>query len=202
MALRSTTARSTEQTLYGTHRKAVDCSGSLGSLYDGYKDQILLKVNVNSKRKRCQEHKSKYCMVTNASKDQQQSILKVIGLEDELRLSLLLNLREKTGIAAFIDYSYPINEYTWFFYYYSLDREEELSNDTPKIQSFNELSKLQNVATHIITGIQTGIDVLVVLQLPSKTELVTKIDEVLHRIRNLLLDGDNTFQLTSDDENL
>ncbi|CAF4678878.1 unnamed protein product [Rotaria sp. Silwood1] len=175
MALRSTTASSNEQTLYGTHRKAVDCSGSLGSLYDGYKDQILLKVNVNSKRKRCQEHKSKHCMVINASKDQQQSILKIIGLEDELRLSLLLNLREKTGISAFLDYSYPINEYTWFFYYYSLDREEELSNDTSNIQSFDKSSKLQIVATHIITGIQTGIDVLVVLQLPSRTGTIKTI---------------------------
>ncbi|CAF5000277.1 unnamed protein product, partial [Rotaria sp. Silwood1] len=141
-------------------------------------------------------------MITNGSKDQQQSILKIIGLGDELRLSLLLDLQEKTGTAAFMDYSYPINDYTWFFYYYSLDREEELSNDTSNIQSFDKSSKLQTVATHIITGIQTGIDVLVVLQLSSRSELISKIDRVFHRIRNLLLDDDNTFQLTSDDENL
>ncbi|CAF3072145.1 unnamed protein product, partial [Rotaria sp. Silwood2] len=157
---------SNEQTLYSTNRKAIDSSGSLGSLYDGYKDRILLKVNVNSIEKQSEEYKVRHCIITNDSKDQKLNILQMMGVENELRLSILLNIREKTGISAIIDYSYPINEYTRFFYYYYLDREEQLSNNPPKIQSSDESSKLQTSATHIITGIQTGIDIIIVLELP------------------------------------
>ncbi|CAF3179320.1 unnamed protein product [Rotaria sp. Silwood2] len=191
---------SNEQTLYSTNRKAIDSSGSLGSLYDGYKDRILLKVNVNSIEKQSEEYKVRHCIITNDSKDQKLNILQMMGVENELRLSILLNIREKTGISAIIDYSYPINEYTRFFYYSYLDREEQLSINPPKIQSSDESSKLQTSATHIITGIQTGIDIIIVLELPSNKDLVTKIDRILHRIRNLLLDDDNIFKLTSDDE--
>ncbi|CAF4018775.1 unnamed protein product, partial [Rotaria sordida] len=144
---------SNEQPLFVTSRKAIDSSGSIGSLYDGYKDLILGKVNMSSKEKRHQAHKSKQCMIINGNNDQKENILKIIGVENELRLSILLNLRDKTGLSAIIDYSNPINEYTRFFYYSYLDREEQLYNNPPKMQSFNESSKLQTIATHIITVI-------------------------------------------------
>ncbi|CAF0953107.1 unnamed protein product [Rotaria sordida] len=193
---------SNEQPLFVTSRKAIDSSGSIGSLYDGYKDLILGKVNMSSKEKRHQAHKSKQCMIINGNNDQKENILKIIGVENELRLSILLNLRDKTGLSAIIDYSNPINEYTRFFYYSYLDREEQLYNNPPKMQSFNESSKLQTIATHIITGIQTGIEVIIVLQLPSDTELITKIDRILHRMRALLLNDDKIFTLTLEEENL
>ncbi|CAF2569495.1 unnamed protein product [Rotaria sp. Silwood2] len=191
-----------EKKFFTMSRKAIDSSGRLGSLYDGYKDLILGTANMNSKEKQCQALKSNHCMIINGSKDKKLNILQMIGVENELRLSTLLNIREKTGIAAINDYSYPINEYTRFFYYSYLDREEQFSNNPPKIQSSDESFKRYTVATHIIIGIQTGIDIIIVLQLPSNKKLVTKIDHILHRIRNLLLDDENIFTLTLDDENL
>ncbi|CAF2976273.1 unnamed protein product, partial [Rotaria sp. Silwood2] len=162
---------SNEQPLYVMNRKAIDSSGSLGSLYDGYNDFIMGKVNVNSIGKCCEVRKSKQCMITNGIKDQKENILQIIAVENSLPLSTFLNIREKTCISAIIDYAYPINEYTCFFYYSYLDQEEQLSDNPSKNRSFAESSKLQTVATHIIIGIATGIAMILVLQLPFNTEI-------------------------------
>jgi GTPase SAR1 family protein len=185
-----------------TNRTAINSSERLGALYDGYKDVILGQVNMNIKGKVCQVFKSTKCVIKNGSKDRNENILKMMGVEDELRLSVLLNTTERNGVAGIIDYSHSINDYTRFFYYSYLDQEEQLSDYLVKTQVFDVSSKLHTSATHIITGIRTGIDVIVVLQMPSCTEIVQAIDQVLHRIRSFLLTDHSIFTPSVEEENL
>ncbi|CAF5005511.1 unnamed protein product [Rotaria sp. Silwood1] len=59
----------------------------------------------------------------------------MIGVQDELRLSILLNLVSKINIALFIEYAHPIDKYTRFLYYSYLEREERLCDDISNIQN-------------------------------------------------------------------
>ncbi|CAM4762955.1 unnamed protein product [Rotaria magnacalcarata] len=57
-------------------------------------------------------------------------------------------------------------------------------------------------ANHIITGVNKGIDVIIVLQLPSESEFMRKIDEVLQRICSQLKNEQTALELNLDDENI
>ncbi|CAF4229073.1 unnamed protein product, partial [Rotaria magnacalcarata] len=185
-----------------TNRKAIDSSGRIASLYDAYKDLIFESINLSMKGKRCQEIKSRKCMIINGNRDQKENILKTIGVENELRLSLSLNLRDKTGLAEILDYSNPINEYTRFFYYFYLGREEQVGDNPIRISYSDKPTKPPIGTTHIITGIKTGIEIIAVLQLTSDTQRIVEIDNALQRLRTFLLNDDRILKLTQQEENL
>ncbi|CAF2201924.1 unnamed protein product [Rotaria magnacalcarata] len=185
-----------------TNRKAIDSSGRIASLYDAYKDLIFESINLSMKGKRCQEIKSRKCMIINGNRDQKENILKTIGVENELRLSLSLNLRDKTGLAEILDYSNPINEYTRFFYYFYLGREEQVGDNPIRISYSDKPTKPPIGTTHIITGIKTGIEIIAVLQLTSDTQRIVEIDNALQQLRTFLLNDDKILKLTQQEENL
>ena len=192
-----------DQVSHVINRAAIDSSGSLGSLYDGHRDLILGTLNVNRKENMIEKVKSRKCFVITGKEHLQKNILKEIGVENELRVSLLSNLTEKKGIAAIHDYPLPINEYTRIFHYYHCDREEKLSEyPAKKNQSLQQLSKDQTVATHIITGISIGIAVIIVLQPPADNKGLASLDNVLNRMCTSLLTDDNTLKLDSTEESL
>ena len=58
----------------------------------------------------------------------------------------------------------------------------------------------QTKATHIITGVEWGIDVVVVLQLPPDDDTRTNIDHLLKRIYTCLYCNYDTSLLISEDE--
>ncbi|CAF3497595.1 unnamed protein product [Rotaria socialis] len=176
---------SDERSLPVTNRTAIDSSGCIGSLYDAYKDLIFGPINFSMKGKRCQEFKSKKCMIINGNRYQKENILKAIGVENELRLSLSLNLRGKTGLAEILNYSNPINEYTRFFYYSYLNREEKVADNPIKISYSDKPTKPPTV-----------------LQLTSDAQRIVEIDNVLQRLRTFLLNDDKIPNLTQQEENL
>jgi hypothetical protein len=184
------------------NRTAIDSSGRLGSLYDGYRDLVLEPLNINDTKLTQQRLGTARCVVTKGTHDQNQNILKTISIEEELRLSILLNLSKKTGTAKTIDYCHSVNEHTRFFLYLYLNREVQLPNDPRKIEVFNQLAMSFSHATHVITKVLFGIDFVVILQLPSDANTVAKIDHVLQKLSVVVINGDSRYRLTVDDENL
>jgi hypothetical protein len=129
------------------NRTAIDSSGRLGSLYDGYRDLVLEPLNINDTKLTQQRLGTARCSVIKGTYDQNQNILKTISIEEELRLSILLNLSKKTGTAKTIDYCHSVNEHTRFFLYLYLNREVQLPNDPRKIEVFNQLAMSFSHAT-------------------------------------------------------
>ncbi|CAF5127215.1 unnamed protein product, partial [Rotaria magnacalcarata] len=66
------------------NRVAVDDSGRIGSLYDGYRDRILEQQNVFNLETSTQVIRSIRCTLTKGKSESSQNILKTIGLEPEL----------------------------------------------------------------------------------------------------------------------
>ncbi|CAF4911032.1 unnamed protein product [Rotaria sp. Silwood1] len=182
-------------------RKAINAFGYLSSLYDGYRDCLIVQVNRNVPKQSFKSSRSAKCIIINGNSDASHNILRTIDIENDLRLSLLLNLTPKIGIAAILNYSYRINEYTRFLYYSWIDREEQVSNEIIRNLKLIDSIKPEISATHIITGINYGIDVLVVLQLPSETGLISEIDHTLQKITRSLSNDNDIVSLLTIEEN-
>ena len=111
-----------------------------------------------------------------------------------LRISVLLKLASRSGIASIMDYSDQINEYTRFLYYSYVGQEERISNKITKKDKMKDLANF-NAITHIVTGINYGIDIVVVLQLPAEDDISRKIDDVLESIRTFLSNDQSPLTL-------
>ncbi|CAF4986073.1 unnamed protein product, partial [Rotaria sp. Silwood1] len=57
-------------------------------------------------------------------------------------------------------------------------------------------------ATHIITGIEWGIDLVVLLQLPVDHDKAVQIDTILNKLLSSLLHEESICPLTQDEESL
>jgi len=83
-----------------------------------------------------------------------------------------------------------------------VNRVQRLPNRIEDAKEFISSSMFSTAATHIITGIEWGIDLIVVLQLPSDANTVKEIDHVLDKLLQFLLNDDITFAFTPDEESL
>ena len=111
-----------------------------------------------------------------------QTFLEKIPVEDELRLSIALQMIPADGIAGLINYTRPVDDYTRFMSYTFTSRVDCLSNDDLQNQSEEEEDQDEISSTHVVINMQYGIDACVILQLPSNDdELVKHIDSLLER---------------------
>jgi hypothetical protein len=183
-------------------RTAIDFSGRLGSLYDGCRDQLVGQLSVDNQENLYQSHKILQSGIIRGNDDQIQNLLRLLSVNEQLRLSILLRLTPSGGITSLIDYPHITNEYTRLLSYFYVDGVQQLSDRIEDVQQRMNSSIFTNVGTHIITGIEWGIYFVVVLQLPSDTNLVTQIDHVLDKVLTILLNDDCACTLTPDEESL
>jgi GTPase SAR1 family protein len=133
------------------------------------------------------------CIIQRGDKIECQNLLQFIGFDDELRLSLLSNISSPMGIASVTEYPYLIDEFTRVLYYSYTIRQEYLPTDINKIKKRIEQSTSKVDGTHIITGIDSGIDLIVILRLMSADSKT--IDDILNKIKQSLI---NDTILSSD----
>ncbi|CAF3955353.1 unnamed protein product [Rotaria sp. Silwood2] len=201
MARKQIIGDNNESELVLINRTAIYPDGCIGSLYDGYRDILYEKLPWNNEDKLIKVVKKPQCILKKGKKDQNETFLQVVNIPKELRLSILLRLSDMNGIASIINYPYPVNEYTRFLLYSYIYEEEQASEKPNKTQKMIKSAPISGAATHIITGISYGIDVVVVLQLPFENSVVTEIDDVLQRICIHLNHEQNALVLNLDDEN-
>ncbi|CAF4753446.1 unnamed protein product [Rotaria sp. Silwood1] len=184
------------------NRIAINLSGRLGSLYDAYRDRVLEQLNIFRPEPTNHTLRLIRCNRIKGKHDSSKNILKIMSFEQELRLSILLNLSKNMEKPTIIDYFYPTNEYTRFIQYSSLNREENLPDIPSQTTILDTSSTLFNDATHIITKVHFGIDFTVVIQLPTITNIVVEIDHTLDKLCNYLQNHHNTDSLTIHDKSL
>ncbi|CAF2518840.1 unnamed protein product [Rotaria sp. Silwood2] len=177
-----------EVNITSIERTAIDQSGSVGSFYDVYQDQILGKSGVSYQTQLSKSEKPFTCVVYEGHTGYTENLLKMIDIIQSLRLSIHLKMIQPTGIACLIDYPRIIDEYTRFLYIYQEGRIESCQNDLIKKINSHQLTTLETNATHIIAQIIWGIHAVVILQLPPDQEI--EIDCLLRQICHNLIHND------------
>ena len=181
-------------------RRAINPSGRLGSLYDGSRDRIMGSNDVKLQERSHAGPSTAECEIINGDGMTTSDILRRIGLEDELLLSLLLNTTKRTGIAKVLNYTQEINKHTRVFFYSWLHSVKQQS--TKKAATRTMLSRLRShgTATHVITDVSFGIDLLLILQLPSNIDLIKRIDRALDELKRQLRQDQSTVGHLSPDQ--
>jgi GTP-binding protein EngB required for normal cell division len=181
-------------------RKAIDTSGRIGSFYNACHDCILESPYIHFDINKNQGKPTIECTVRRGDQIGCQNLLQFVGFNDELRLSLVSNIVSPSGIGSVIEYPYLIDECTRIFYYFYSIRQEIISFNLDNIQKQIEQLKFKDDATHIITGIDMGIGLIVILRLKSNQS--TTIDDKLNHIKDSLSDDkkfSNDISLNDDD---
>ncbi|CAF3434904.1 unnamed protein product [Rotaria socialis] len=166
-------------------RRAVGSSGRISWLYDAINDQIISGPNVFNDSTVTFSCQRKECFMKPCDPNLRSNLLKWCNTEDELRLSVALQLCESKGIGEFINYSGSIDEYTRFLCY-THHQTTEYFKDEVFTSNTIKPRKLVIDATHAIVLVNFGIEALVVLQLPPDDEQVQTIDHALERLCTLL----------------
>ena len=181
-------------------RTAVDPSGRLGSLYDARVDRLIGHLNVDHQGTIDGSHYTTVQgEIIRGTDDQPQNLLRQLHIDEQLRLSILLNLIPNGGVTSLINDSVPTNECTRLFCYSSINRMEQLPD---RIDNAGQYLSPSFEATHIITGVEWGIDVVVVLQLPTEADTIKVIDQTLDKLLCFLLDDHMNITLIPEEENV
>ncbi|CAF3522143.1 unnamed protein product [Rotaria socialis] len=176
-------------------RRAIDSNGMIGPFYDIYRNRVLERSHAIERPPVKQILGEITCKLIDGKTDGSRNILEWINIDDDLRLNILLNTAPRTGVAKLAEYYHPMGEYTRFLHFLCLDREYGLSHN---YEGFKSIVREVD-ATHIITSISLGIDVVVVLQLPVKGKIIQNIDFTLRKVCTRLNDPLNDSCFSRDD---
>lgn len=179
------------------HRVAIDSTGRIGSLYDGCRDCILQRLKFGKIEETFHLIQPRQCEIKYSQNDRCSNILMIMNIEQELRLSILLNMSKKIEIDTTMDYYQPTNEYTRFILYSRLYREEKLPDHPSKIEIIDKSQMPVSAATHIITKVYYGIRLNILVQLPTDSNEVLAIDKILDTLCNRLQNHQSPYLLTS-----
>ncbi|CAF1078048.1 unnamed protein product [Rotaria sp. Silwood1] len=176
-------------------RKAIDSSNRIGYLYDGWQDCIIESSSIRLITNENYSYPPVKCVIKSGKKLENRNILRLIDCPGDLRLSVLSNLVKPTGIALVVDYPFEIDECTRIFYYSYLVRKEAVIDE----KSIQKQGACKIPATHVITAMDWGIDVVVLLTLPPDES--EAIDAGLDQIRHCLNIEESLRQISIPDFN-
>ena len=167
-------------------RRAVNFSGNLGSLYDASRDQLIQRLNTSLAVQNAELDEPVYCELIDGKTYKPENLLRRIGVEDELILSLLLTSTKRDGIGRIYEYTHSTDEYTRFFYF-QLKRCKQNFKKRPELNDITSTKTFHLNATHMVTSILMGIEVVIVIQLKEDVTLAEKVDNLLALYRKKLL---------------
>jgi hypothetical protein len=174
-------------------RNAIDVSGRLGSLYDAASDCLLdHRATIKSFEPTLHTRHSEYQVFSGDQNKDVIDFLKARNLNHALLQSVLLGLVTPTGISSLINYDKIINENTCFFYYLHKNREEILDVTAGEADRIILPSLESTTATHMITRILWGIEILCVIQVP-KNQSVDVVRNLLYRVATQFLSDDKSI---------
>ncbi|CAF3398635.1 unnamed protein product [Rotaria sp. Silwood2] len=189
-----------EKTPINIERIAIDQYGSVGSFYDGYKDNIQGRLGVKIKIQFHKPTKPIKCVLINGYAPEYQNLLEFVGIDQQQRLSILLEMTCATGIASLINYSQLINQHTRLFYIYQESHIELDKNHLYQFKNAVRLSTCEKFATHIITEIICGVHLLVILQLSPDKE--REIDDLLKKLQESIITKNHILRIDSQQQAL
>jgi hypothetical protein len=170
--------------LHTIERYALNRNGFVGSLYNARTDNLLTTLSINKDLLlRKDVKKIPTCKLIKVDNSNRDNLLKLIGIEDDLKVSITLGMTPVTeGTLLLHTYEVPPDRTIRLIDYHHVDQEECLSNDIQIVRKNLPDSLPNSNATHIITSVRRGIDFVIVLELPENVNL-NEIDSVLEKLR-------------------
>ncbi|CAF5027513.1 unnamed protein product [Rotaria sp. Silwood1] len=180
-------------------RNAICISGQLGSLYDVSSETFLnccsFKKLDNSQ---CQPN---FTLHISRGKEVKNTIsfLKKINFNDALLQSILFGLVTPSGVSSFVNYNHSTNENTLFLYYSYGHTTQKLNVTAMKADKAISLPSNSNNATHMVTEIIYGFEILCVIHGLTMKSIDT-IEKLLHKIWSRVPSDNKSFELTGDEQ--
>ncbi|CAF3396792.1 unnamed protein product [Rotaria socialis] len=184
---------------YPIERKVIDASGRLGSLYDASTDNLIDSHSVQAFESKVPRTRSICRVFSGDSSRDLTSFLKDVDFDDAIRQSICLQMVTPRGISRFIEYNYSVNENTRFLHYSYRARKEWLEVTAHKTDRIVAAPLTSTQATHMITKIVWGFEILCIIQIP-KNHSVDLIDQLLYKICDQL--NHNRITITNKSNNL
>lgn len=179
-------------------KKAVDIRARLGTSYDAYTDRIVEQLYARKNQVQIPEKRS-MCKVFSGDRSTDRiDYLEKLNFDPTLRQSLLVGTIQPSGVSSLINYKQPINENTRLLYFSYITKIEESSLPTENINQFVVRSQSPIIATHIITKIHWGIELLCVISISDDLS-IESVDNLLLDISKRLEDDKEKFILTNDE---
>jgi hypothetical protein len=175
-------------------RYALNGNGVVGSLYDARTDDLLSALPVNKHLLVSKVIKeTPTCNLIKVDNSNRDNLLQMIDIQDDLRLSIALNMTPVTeGTSLLHTYGLPADRTVRIIDYYYVDQEEYLSDDIELARKTLPDSLPNNNATHIITSVKRGIDFVIVLEFPDSANL-NEIDSVLEKLPEYFIKSEAAF---------
>lgn len=180
-------------------RKAVDVSGRLGSLYDASTDNLIDRYSVQTSEI---EYFNEAVICRIFSGDRSKYLLDYLKLMDfnsSLQLSIILGMAKTSGISSLIKHNQPTDENIRFVYYLYRNKEEQINVRPGKANQIPSPPSPSTRATHMITKILWGFEILCVVPVPAHVSADT-VDSLLRRISTQLEKSTRNFTLTNTDK--
>ena len=179
-------------------RRAVDPSGCVGFFYDGCRDHIIKSSGIHYETRELRQPSK--CLVERSDNKECQNLLQFIGFDGEQRLSLVSEIIPPMGIASVIEYPYLIDERTRILYYCWITKQDFLSKNINDVERNLQQLPPGTTATHVITNVYWGIEMVVLLRLSSND--TTVIDDALDKIKECLANNRELPKTVSFDDTL
>ena len=167
----------------------IDQSDILGYFYDARTNSLLHKLSLGlTPIVKREPLKPVQCDVYGGDTCDHKKLLEIVGIDDDLWLSAILKIVPDKGILSSVNYSFPRNEHIRLLYYYYLNEEQSISYQQNVVKQIIS-KKIPDInATHIISAIRSGIEMLTVLEIPGHNQdyfnhLLKEISEQLKRNR-------------------
>jgi hypothetical protein len=173
-------------------RKAIDISGRLGSLYDVSTDNLIDQCFIPASETKYPDQPFICRIFPGDQSNHLINYLDKMDFNDALRLSILLGMTKTSGVSSLINHNQPIHEDIRFLYY-SYRSKEEILNFTPgKANQIISLPSSSTLATHMITEILWGFEILCVIPISDHQSSDT-VDRLLENISNGLRKSESNF---------
>ena len=184
---------------YPIKRKVIDASGRLGSLYDVSTDNLVDHYCARRiERKGMSQHS--VCRLYSGNQYRELiSFLRNIDFDDAIRQSILLQMFVPSGTCRVIEHNQPIDHNTRFLYYSYTPTKEKINVIARKADRIAAAPAGPTKATHMITKIVWGFEILCVIQIPRK-QSVNDVDQFLRRICNQLKNNEIPVRFHNNDQ--
>ncbi|CAF4085085.1 unnamed protein product, partial [Rotaria sp. Silwood1] len=183
-------------------RRAIDPNGNNGAMYDIYQDRVIQPLKITGKKEKTQVLNSIQCKLIDSNTEESRNLLKWINIDDNLRLQILLNPQLRNGVAALCNHYHPIDQYTRFMHFFYANHEIKLPEDPVEAKELFVSIIFDSDATHIISAVSFGIDVIIALQLPQKNNITQQIDVALDKVRSQLTNSGKALDYTENGASL
>lgn len=185
----------TAQCSYVTERYAFNTIGKVGSLYDCWIDNIYeSSLDTNFVLEDDKDTTLK-CRVIIGDELDHDDLLEILGVKNESWLSIALNMCPVTKeMTKLYNYRLPDNGSVCFLFYHHTDRHTNLVEDVDDEVIKNILSAtLTNPkVTHIVTGIQWGIDFTIALEY-SSDKIPIEMYSILEKVSTYFTASETEF---------